>query len=58
MFTRKHYKVLAKLLADNQPTPAQSAKDYYEQIVYKLCLLFESDNHRFDWDKFRQAINK
>ena len=48
LFNRKHYVVMAKLIADNN--------DDFEKLVDNLIIHFKNDNPKFSKDIFVNAI--
>ena len=48
LFSRKHYVVMAKLIADNN--------DDFEKLVDNLIIHFQNDNSKFSKDIFINAI--
>ena len=50
LFSRKHYVVIAKLIANNN--------DDFEKLVDNLIIYFKNDNPKFSKDIFVNAIDK
>lgn len=55
--SRKHYRMIAKIIKDNE-VGIVNTNDLYlrkDNIINDLVLMFEDDNYLFDRDKFIQA---
>ena len=52
MFTRRHFKAVAGILAVTREIPAV---DQREQIGYALANLFQADNEQFNMQRFINA---
>ena len=50
LFSKKHYVVMAKLIADNN--------DDFEKLVDNLIINFQNDNSKFSKDIFINAIEE
>ena len=50
LFSKKHYVVMAKLIADNN--------DDFEKLVDNLIIHFQNDNSKFSKDIFINAIEE
>jgi len=50
LFSKKHYAVMAKLIADNN--------DDFEKLVDNLIIHFQNDNSKFSKDIFINAIEE
>jgi len=55
--SRKHYRMIAKIIRDNE-VGIVGTDDLYlrkDNIINDLILMFEDDNYLFDRDKFVKA---
>lgn len=52
--SKKNYEAIAKTLINSLPYSFRSSDEYFD-LVSELCVIFSTDNDRFDADKFRQA---
>ena len=58
MFTRKHYKAIAKVLKSELNNQVNIDYVTFEGIIVRCMSMFEKDNDNFNSEKFYQAIYK
>lgn len=68
MFTKKHYEMIAKVIANNMPVLSEdpiplsgilydARKSKVLSIAAELAVMFSNDNPRFDHNKFYKMAN-
>jgi hypothetical protein len=57
--TRKDYKIIAKVMCDNKPSPTypETPIDAWTDVMRGLLSALSQDNPRFDRSKFIDAAN-
>ena len=59
MFQKRHYDVLAKVMA--AVNPPQSEPDRWDMwlcVMHHLCQTLKEDNNRFDAERFEEAVQQ
>ena len=58
MLSRKHYKAIAEIIRTNYAVSSEPVKFVLRDMTDQLCQYFESDNPRFDRQRFIDACNE
>ncbi len=56
MFTKKHYKEIAKVFNDYHACHGESVAA--DDVMYRLVLMFREDNEQFSQDRFVEACKQ
>lgn len=59
MFQQRHYEAIARVMLAsytyNDVAKSPEKTSLFNSMVREMCMLFESDNRKFVWSKFREA---
>jgi len=65
VFTKRHYDRICEVLRDSNehnlmlmPKAGLLMCRIYDDVIAKLCIMFEKDNENFDSERFMKQISK